>query len=80
MIQTIVEEGIDLTNLVEDLLVAARVDAGTLTVVHVPVDLRAQAAQVLEAGSQDATSHIQVVGTPLRPGAILLGSDKSSAT
>ena len=49
MIRSIADEGRDLTNIVEDLLTAAKAEAGTLTVVSVPVDLRAQADQVLEA-------------------------------
>ncbi len=48
LIQSIADEGLDLTNLVEDLLTAAKAESGTLTVVSVPVDLRANAAQVLE--------------------------------
>lgn len=49
MIRSIADEGRDLTNIVDDLLTAAKAEAGTLTVVCVPVDLRAQADQVLEA-------------------------------
>ncbi len=48
MIGSIAEEARDLTNIVEDLLTAAKAEAGTLTVVTVPVDLRAEATQVLE--------------------------------
>jgi signal transduction histidine kinase len=48
MIRSIVDEGLDLTNIVEDLLTVAKAESGTLTVVRVPVDLRAQVAQVME--------------------------------
>ncbi|MDP3984745.1 MAG: GAF domain-containing protein, partial [Acidimicrobiia bacterium] len=63
MIRSIIEEGLDLTNIVEDLLTAAKAEAGTLTVVHVPVDLRAQAAQVIEALSQEEARQVEVSGT-----------------
>jgi signal transduction histidine kinase len=66
MIQTIVDEGMDLTNIVEDLLAAAKVEAGTLTVVNVSVDLRAQAAQVLETSSQDGAHDIRLNGHTVR--------------
>jgi len=48
MIATIANQGSDLTNIVEDLVVEARVDDGLLTVASVPVNLLAQARQVLE--------------------------------
>ncbi|MBK5268459.1 MAG: PAS domain S-box protein [Acidimicrobiia bacterium] len=66
MIRTIADEGADLTNIVEDLLTAAKAEAGTLTVVHVPVDLRAQAAQVLETLHQQQTGRIELIGTGIR--------------
>ncbi len=57
----------DLTNIVEDLLVAARADNDTLTVIQVPVDLRAQAAQVLEGlGAEPALDRIRVTGGSVR--------------
>jgi signal transduction histidine kinase len=49
MIRLVADQGMDLTNIVDDLLVAAKSEAGTLEVARVRVDLRAQAAQVLEA-------------------------------
>jgi len=49
MIQTIVTESEDLSNIVEDLLVAAKTELGRLEVARVPTDLRAQAAQVIES-------------------------------
>lgn len=66
MIRTIVEEGMDLTNIVEDLLASAKVEAGTLSVANVPVDLRAQVAQVLETGNLDAVDHIRLDGHAVR--------------
>lgn len=67
MIQHIAEQSVDLANIVEDLLVAARADVGTLTVVRVPVDLRAQAAQVLEALNFGAeVAHIELTGRTVR--------------
>lgn len=49
LIDTIVESGFDVSNLVEDLLTAARHEAGQLKVVAVPVSLRAQINQALES-------------------------------
>lgn len=57
LVQSIATQTRDVTNIVEDLLVAARADDNSLVVTRVPVDLRAQAAQVLEtidiSGAQD---------------------------
>ncbi|MGA7272259.1 MAG: PAS domain S-box protein [Acidimicrobiia bacterium] len=49
IIESISNQTSDLTNIVEDLLVAARADNETLTVASVSVDLHAQSAQVLES-------------------------------
>lgn len=48
MINTIVESGFEVANLVEDLVTAARHEAGLLKVVAVPVSLAAQVNQALE--------------------------------
>jgi signal transduction histidine kinase len=64
MMSSIAEEARDLTNIVEDLLTAAKAEAGTLTVVIVPVDLRAEATQVLENVSQHQP--IELIGSPVR--------------
>ena len=64
MIRSIADEGRDLTNIVEDLLTAAKAEAGTLTVVSVPVDLRAQADQVLEAMHHGRS--VELTGESLR--------------
>jgi PAS domain S-box-containing protein len=55
-------EAFDVANIVEDLLVAARAEIGTLQISRVPVDLRAQVSQVLEAWEQGVVSHIRPVG------------------
>jgi signal transduction histidine kinase len=64
MIRLVAEQGMDLTNIVDDLLVAAKSEAGTLQVVSVRVDLRAQAAQVLEGWGSDTVGHIDFSGEP----------------
>jgi signal transduction histidine kinase len=48
MIQAIAEQGSDLADLIEDLLVSARAEFGQLTITQVPVTLHAQTAQVIE--------------------------------
>lgn len=48
MIDTIVESGFEVSNLVEDLLTTARYESGQLKVVAVPVSLHAQVNQALE--------------------------------
>jgi signal transduction histidine kinase len=48
IVNTIAEQSRDLADIVEDLLVVARADHGTLATVAVPVDLAAQARQVTE--------------------------------
>ena len=58
----LVQQSNDLTNIVDDLLVAAKADLGQLEVARVSVDLRAQAAQAVE--SLDAESR-QMVELPL---------------
>ncbi|MGH8915582.1 MAG: sensor histidine kinase, partial [Acidimicrobiia bacterium] len=65
MVRLIAEQGMDLTNIVDDLLVAAKSEAGTLQVASVRVDLRAQAAQVLEAWGSDAVSSIEFSGSSM---------------
>jgi signal transduction histidine kinase len=62
MMQMLIDEGLDLTNIVDDLLVAAKAEAGTLTVARVRVDLRAQTGQVLETWGQEAIGQIEVIG------------------
>ena len=62
LIASIAEQSDEVTSIVEDLLVAARTEIGELAVVAVPIDLRAQTAQVLE--TLDQSGSIAVVGTP----------------
>jgi signal transduction histidine kinase len=64
MIRSIADEGRDLTNIVDDLMTAAKAEAGTLTVVRVPVDLRALASQVLETMRQGRP--VELTGDSLR--------------
>ena len=66
MIRSIVDEGLDLSNIVEDLLTVAKAEAGTLTVVRVPVDLRAQAAQVFETLRDEDTTKVRLEGPACR--------------
>ncbi|MGZ8755341.1 MAG: PAS domain S-box protein [Acidimicrobiia bacterium] len=78
MIESIASEGTDLTNIIEDLLVAARADIGR-TVAQVPVNLLAQTAQVLETLHHDTNGRrieltgppVQAVGDPARVRQIL---------
>ena len=49
MTQLLVQQSSDITNIVDDLLVAAKADVGQLEVTSVGVDLRAQAAQAIES-------------------------------
>jgi len=66
LLKMVVAQGTDLTNITNDLLVAAKADIGTLEVTLVPVNLRAQTAQVLEAFERDQVSHIGLVGHSVR--------------
>ena len=66
MITSIARQGADLANIVEDLLTAAQVGADSLNVAQVPVDLRAQAAQVLEGLDQQAVFPIELSGRPVQ--------------
>lgn len=62
LLETVVRQGTDLTNIVNDLLVAARADIGKLHVALVSIDLRAQTAQVLEAFAGDGIAELAVEG------------------
>lgn len=66
LVETVVRQATDLTNIVNDLLVAAKSDTGTLHVTQVPVNLRAQTAQALEAFEYKQVSHIALVGHSVR--------------
>lgn len=54
----------DLSYMVEDLLVAARAEAGSLDITSVRVNLRAQAAQVLEGLNVGQADEVHVEGEP----------------
>lgn len=66
MIAAVVRESLHMTNIIEDLLVAAKADADALAVVRVPVDVRAQVSQVLETWDKiPAVDRIAVTGARL---------------
>ncbi len=65
MISSITEQASDISNIVEDLLVAARAEIDTLHVSQVPVNIRAQLAQVLEASREASIDQIEIVGGPV---------------
>ena len=58
----LVDQGDELSNIVDDLVVAARADLGHLEVVAVPIHLRAQTNQVLEAMDLSGPLSIRVIG------------------
>jgi PAS domain S-box-containing protein len=62
ILKVIADQGSDLANLIDDLLVAARSEIGELTVSSVPVDLRAQAAQVIESMTRSTPKPIVLEG------------------
>ncbi len=61
-LDSIVRQGVDLTNIVNDLLVAAKASVGKLEVSRVPVGLRAQLAQVLEDYDERELARIVTTG------------------
>ena len=63
LIASLAREAFDLAGIVDDLLVAARDQIGELTVIAVPVDARAQIAQVLEGWGQTDGPEIQIEST-----------------
>jgi signal transduction histidine kinase/uncharacterized membrane protein (Fun14 family) len=64
MLAAIADEAVDLTNLVEDLLTAARAQMGSLTIVPTTVALRPLVTRVVEATAGSA-HHIVVSGSPI---------------
>jgi signal transduction histidine kinase len=58
----LVDQGDELSNIVDDLVVAARADLGHLEVVSVPIHLRAQTNQVLEAMDLSGPTSVRVTG------------------
>jgi signal transduction histidine kinase len=76
LMATIADQSNEVSAIVEDLLVAARTDVGELTVVQVPVDLRAQTAQILETLDQGQSIAVlgdapKAIGDPARVRQIL---------
>lgn len=64
LLGSIADQGYELANIVEDLLVAARAEIGDLNVSSVSVNLRAQTAQVLESMRNEEASAIAITGEP----------------
>jgi signal transduction histidine kinase len=71
IISTIAEQAGDLADIVEDLLVMARADHGTLATVAVPVDVAAQCRQVIER--MNATKVIPIATPPGAPSVRAIG-------
>jgi signal transduction histidine kinase len=66
MVELLVQESADLTNIVDDLLVAAKSDLGRLEVMAVPVDLKAQSAQAVESIDSGRSRIVSIPTTPIR--------------
>ena len=66
MIESIAHQSLEVANIVEDLLVAVRAELGELKVASVPVDLRAQVAQVLESCQLDAAVSVETAEEAVR--------------
>jgi signal transduction histidine kinase len=62
MVDTIAREASELSNLIQDLLVAARATDGSLTVAEVRVNLKAQTTQVIESPEPDTSTSVKIVG------------------
>jgi signal transduction histidine kinase len=65
MVNILVEQSADLTNIVDDLLIAARASRDRFEVARVGVDMRAQVAQVLETMCS-ANRKVTLRGVPVR--------------
>jgi signal transduction histidine kinase len=66
ILEMVVTQGTDLTNMISDLLVAAKADMRALEVASVPVDLLAQTVHVLESFDRGQIDSIELVGLPVR--------------
>lgn len=62
IVEMLVAHGTDLTNITNDLLVAAKAEVGALEVTCVPLNLGAQAAQVVEALDREQAAAIELIG------------------
>ena len=69
MVEFIAREAFDLSAIIDDLLVAARIEIGKLEVARVPTALRAQLAQVLESWDSESTARIEIKGDNSRANA-----------
>ncbi len=66
LLRATAREAGELSGIIEDLLAAARAEAGTLTVTRVPVSLDAQVAQVLEGLDPASAAGVNVEVQPVR--------------
>jgi signal transduction histidine kinase len=64
LLSAIADQGYELANIVEDLLVAARSEMGDLSVSQVSVNLKAQTAQVIESMRNEEAKSIVIAGEP----------------
>lgn len=64
IISSVADEAADLGYIIDDLLVAARSELDLLEVRRVPVTVRAQVAQVLEAAGEDVSARVEILGEP----------------
>jgi signal transduction histidine kinase len=62
MVDFIAREAFDLSGIIDDLIVAARIEIGKLEVAQVPTALRAQTAQVLEGLDSEVVAGIRISG------------------
>ncbi|MGH8950412.1 MAG: ATP-binding protein [Acidimicrobiia bacterium] len=62
MVEFIAREAFDLSGIIDDLLVAARIEIGKLEVTDVPTALRAQLAQVVEGWDSGTIARIEIKG------------------
>jgi len=66
MVNHIANEAFDLSAKIDDLLVAARIETGSLVVTRVPTSLRAQVAQVTESWDPGRVDGLEIVGDDVR--------------
>ena len=61
MFEILMRQSIDVANIVDDLIVAAQTDVGRLQVMSVPIDIRAEAAHVIEMWDQHAVDGVTLI-------------------
>lgn len=64
MIRSVAAEAADVAAIIDDLLVAARSELDLLAITKVPVSVKAQVSQVLEASDKAICDRVEVVGDP----------------